>query len=96
MNASCLRVGLAASYVLSGNQAFDNPDNASVYHSDLFAMIGTTFLWVYWPSFVASPAGAHDQERAIVATTLSLAASCVAAFVCSVLLRGGKVHGRHT
>jgi len=82
--------GLAASWVLSARTAFDNADNASVYHSDLFAMIGSVFLWVYWPSFVASPAGPLDQERAIVATTLSLAASCVSAFAFSVLLRGGK------
>ena len=55
--------GLAASWVLSHKQSFDNPDNASGYHSDLFAMIGTTFLWVYWPSFVASPATGVDQAR---------------------------------
>ena len=82
--------GLATSWVLSSSTAFDNADNSSVYHSDLFAMVGTTFLWVYWPSFVASPAGPLDQERAIVATSLSLAASCVAAFVLSMWLRGGR------
>jgi hypothetical protein len=45
---------------------------------------------VYWPSFVASPAGPHDQERAVIATTLSLTGSCVSAFVASLWLRGGK------
>ena len=87
-------------------------------------MIGTTFLWVYWPSFVAAPAGPLDQasaiaraaipaprpfvtyastmyrtlffvavnpqERAIIATVLSLSASCVSAFIMSLVLRGGK------
>jgi len=82
--------GLAASWVLSGDTAFDNADNASVYHSDIFAMIGTTFLWVYWPSFVAGPATGVSQERTIIATTLSLAASVVCAFISSLYFRGGK------
>merc|ERR1719478_1423851 len=70
-----LRIGIldvAGSRVLSARSANSNSNNSSVYHSDLFAMIGTIFLWVYWPSFVASPAGPHDQQRAIIATTLSL------------------------
>ena len=82
--------GLAASWALSSRSAASNVNNASVYHSDLFAMIGTLFLWIYWPSFVASPAGEHDQERAIIATTLSLTGSCVAAFLTSLWLRGGR------
>jgi len=82
--------GLAASWVLSSPSAASNNDNASVYHSDLFAMIGTVFLWIYWPSFVASPAGPLDQERAAIATTLSLTGSCVAAFLTSLILRRGK------
>ena len=82
--------GLAASRVLSPKASIGNDNNSSVYNSDLFAMIGTIFLWVYWPSFVASPAGPHDQERAVIATTLSLTGSCVSAFVASLWLRGGK------
>lgn len=82
--------GLAASWVLSPKSAGSNNDNASVYHSDLFAMIGTIFLWVYWPSFVASPAGPNDQERAIIATTLALTGSCIGAFITSLWLRRGK------
>ena len=82
--------GLAASWCLSAKSAGSNANNSSVYHSDLFAMIGTVFLWIYWPSFVASPAGPRDQQRAVIATTLSLAGSCVAAFSASLWLRKGK------
>jgi ammonium transporter Rh len=81
--------GLAASAVLTKTQWKDDPQNAATYHSDLFAMIGTTFLFVFWPSFVAAPAGPYDQERAIIATLLSLVGSTVTAFVMSQLMRGG-------
>lgn len=53
--------------------------------SDYFSLIGTTFLWVYWPSFVAGATVADSaaQERAFVHTILSLAASTIATFFAS-------------
>lgn len=45
------------------------------YTSDIFAMIGTTFLWVYWPSFNSVLADGAGGERAILNTFLSLAAA---------------------
>lgn len=45
------------------------------YVSDIFAMIGTTFLWVYWPSFNSVLAEGTGGERAILHTFLSLAAA---------------------
>jgi len=45
------------------------------YTSDIFAMIGTTFLWVYWPSFNSVLAEGAGGERAILNTFLSLAAA---------------------
>lgn len=46
---------------------------APTYTSDLFAMIGTLFLWIYWPSFNSVLADGTAQERAILNTYLSLA-----------------------
>ncbi|XP_069879435.1 ammonium transporter Rh type A [Dipodomys merriami] len=60
----------------------------SVYHSDLFAMIGTVFLWVFWPSFnsaIAEPGEA--QYRAIVNTYFSLAACVISAYALSSLVQ---------
>lgn len=82
--------GLAASKVLTKPKNKDDPQNSAVYHSDMFAMIGTTFLFVFWPSFVSAPAGPHDQERAVIATLLALVGSCVTAFVASKIFRGGE------
>ncbi|XP_038655871.1 ammonium transporter Rh type A-like [Scyliorhinus canicula] len=80
--------GLAVSRVLyrPGLQA-GHDNEGSVYHSDLFAMIGTLFLWMFWPSFnsaiVENPDG---QYRAIINTYYSLAACVLTAYALSSLL----------
>jgi len=55
---------------------------------DIFSLIGTTFLWVYWPSFVAGAAQADSdgQERAFVHTILALSASTIATFFANTAL----------
>lgn len=40
--------GLAVSKVLQGKKEISSNKDKSHYHSDLFAMIGTLFLWLYW------------------------------------------------
>ncbi|XP_053133189.1 ammonium transporter Rh type B isoform X2 [Hemicordylus capensis] len=69
----------------------------STYHSDLFAMIGTLFLWLFWPSFnSAITAHGDDQQRAALNTYFSLAASTLATFATSALLNeGGKLDMVH-
>jgi ammonium transporter Rh len=82
--------GLACSKVLSPASASGRSDNAPVYHSDLFAMIGTVYLWMYWPSFNAGPQTGVPVQRAVVNTLLSMSGSCGAGFLFSKVLRVDK------
>uniref|UniRef100_A0A3Q0RHZ7 Rh family B glycoprotein n=1 Tax=Amphilophus citrinellus TaxID=61819 RepID=A0A3Q0RHZ7_AMPCI len=60
--------------------------NSSVYHSDLFAMIGTLYLWMFWPSFnSAITAHGDDQHRTALNTYYSLAACTLATYGMSAL-----------
>ncbi|XP_004674088.1 PREDICTED: ammonium transporter Rh type A [Condylura cristata] len=80
--------GLAAAGILyrPGLRA-GHENEESVYHSDLFAMIGTLFLWMFWPSFNSAIAEPIDnQYRAIVNTYFSLAACVVTAYALSSLV----------
>jgi len=76
--------GLAVSAVLGNPKS---RADKSVYHSDLFAMIGTIFLFVFWPSFNAAmcPNNNFSKERVILNTVLAISASCMMAFACSRL-----------
>nr|AAQ10012.1 Rh blood group-associated glycoprotein [Gallus gallus] len=58
----------------------------SSYHSDIFAMIGTLFLWLFWPSFNSAIAAENDQTKTIINTYYSLAACAVVTFALSSLL----------
>lgn len=80
--------GLAVSYVLGKPADGASADGGSV--PDVFSMIGTLFLWVYWPSFVsgAMEADSDGQARAITATILALSSSTVTAFAASLYLSG--------
>ncbi|XP_033126027.1 ammonium transporter Rh type B-like isoform X2 [Anneissia japonica] len=75
--------GLTVSRVLYNKAAAGNEKEGSVYHSDLFSMIGTIFLWMFWPSFNAALAQGDDRYRAVLNTYYSLAACCVTTFIVS-------------
>lgn len=79
--------GLACAWMIGGEKAKDHPDNKSTKNSDMFAMVGTLFLWMFWPSFNGALASGSQQHRVVVNTVLSLAASAMAAFLFSALLR---------
>ncbi|XP_024413663.2 ammonium transporter Rh type A [Desmodus rotundus] len=80
--------GLAVAGVLYRSGLRKGHDNEeSVYHSDLFAMIGTLFLWVFWPSFNSAIAEtAEKQYKAVVNTYFSLAACVLTAYAFSSLV----------
>ncbi|NXS43024.1 RHAG protein, partial [Balaeniceps rex] len=80
--------GLAVALVLYRPGLKNKHENEeSTYHSDLFAMIGTLFLWLFWPSFNSAIASAPIyQMKAIVNTYYSLAACAVVTFALSSLV----------
>ncbi|XP_005528831.1 PREDICTED: ammonium transporter Rh type A [Pseudopodoces humilis] len=80
--------GLAAAFVLYRPGLTNKHENdESTYHSDLFAMIGTLFLWLFWPSFNSAIAeGPGAQATAIINTYYSLAACTIVTFALSSLV----------
>uniref|UniRef100_A0A8C0XXE7 Rh family, C glycoprotein a n=2 Tax=Cyprinus carpio TaxID=7962 RepID=A0A8C0XXE7_CYPCA len=90
--------GLTISWILY-RPKLDQSKNlsGSVYHSDVFAMIGTLFLWMYWPSFNSAIADHGDgQHRAAINTYLALAASVLTTFAISSLsAKKGKLDMVH-
>jgi ammonium transporter Rh len=100
--------GLAASLMISrkqGRHGVDHPKNVSGYLNDILSMIGTLFLWIYWPSFngalTSVPIGtaASDitdamslsQYLCIVNTLLSLLGCTVSTFAMSAICGKGKM-----
>ncbi|CRK99182.1 CLUMA_CG012501, isoform A [Clunio marinus] len=80
--------GLAVSFALrptKENAKAGELEGAS-YTSDIFAMVGSVFLWIFWPSFNSALVDGPEQERAILHTYLSLAACTVTTFVVSALV----------
>ncbi|CAH0513822.1 unnamed protein product [Peronospora belbahrii] len=84
--------GLAVTIVLGVPSTYEQVHNTSQYHSDVFAMIGTLFLWIYWPSFNSALVNddGFQKERAIMTTVLSIAASCASAFATTKVINSSK------
>ena len=77
--------GLAVSLMLWNKKAEDHKNNSSAYHSDLFAMIGTLFLWLFWPSFNGALAAGNAQYRAVINTYFAMTAGVLSTFIFSIL-----------
>jgi ammonium transporter Rh len=90
--------GLAASAALGPPKDAGAVCNASPNRvSDVLAMLGTTVLWVFWPSFVGALETANDETemRCLINTIMALIGSTVAAFWASHWLGGGKLDPVH-
>ena len=81
--------GLACSVVLSQDKGAKGTATSSRSNA-LFSMIGTIFLFAFWPSFNGAFAVGASQHRVIVNTVFSLCGSAVSAFLFSYALRGGR------
>jgi len=81
--------GLAVSIMVGEPKDAKRADkrNSSVYTSDLFAMVGTIFLFMFWPSFNAAmcPNDHFAKERVVLCTLVALCGSTMMAFSCSKL-----------
>jgi len=76
--------GLAISRVLYSDKTMDNANQATGRTSDMFSLVGTVFLWMFWPSFnSAAAAPGEPQHRAILNTYFSLCACVLASFAMS-------------
>jgi len=80
---ACMTLGAAKNEKLNG----------ASYVSDLFSFVGTLFLWLYWPSFVAGdlPVGSEGHNFAIMNTIMALLASSVVTFGLMPLLLGQRL-----
>jgi ammonium transporter Rh len=87
--------GLAVAFVLYRPQVLDSPHEKSRYTSDMFAMIGTLFLFCFWPSFNAGVGTGVDRLRAVVNTYISICASVIGAFLMSSVVKKGKFEMTH-
>lgn len=90
--------GLAISWVLYRPNLHQSKQlNGSVYHSDVFAMIGTLFLWMFWPSFNSAITDHGDgQHRAAINTYLALASSVLTTVaISSMSQKKGKLDMVH-
>ncbi|OCT89739.1 ammonium transporter Rh type C-like [Xenopus laevis] len=90
--------GLTVAWILNRPKLkLNNDKEGSTYITDLFSMIGTLFLWMYWPSFNSAISYHGDaQHRAAINTYCALAA-CVLTTVAisSVVNKKGKLEMVH-
>jgi len=89
--------GLAAAYALGPQNKPSASNNAASKVSDVFAFVGTTLLWVYWPSFVGATETASDRNEMLCLTNtiMALIGSTGATFYLSQELNKGKFDAVH-
>jgi ammonium transporter Rh len=75
--------GLAVAYMIGKPTASTETEGGHL--ADMFSLIGTIFLWIYWPSFNggALPTNSAQQQRAIINTIFSLSGATIASFIAS-------------
>ncbi|KAM9264337.1 LOW QUALITY PROTEIN: ammonium transporter Rh type B [Morus bassanus] len=80
--------GLMVSWILHQPHMDKRKEQQDTGHrADVFAVVGTIYLWIFWPSFTSATT-VHDNTEpwALLNTYFSLAASTLATFVLSPVL----------
>jgi len=82
--------GIACAYTFG--EAKDNELNTNAYHADIFSLVGTLFLWLFWPSFVAGglPSG-EGHTTALMNTVFALIASTVTTFAVTPMFNANRL-----
>lgn len=71
--------GCAACYFFQPTRAAKSNNMKSSYQSEMIAVIGSIFLWMYWPSFNGALASGVQQERTVCNTVVGIGGSCLGA-----------------
>uniref|UniRef100_A0AAF5D0Q0 Ammonium_transp domain-containing protein n=3 Tax=Strongyloides stercoralis TaxID=6248 RepID=A0AAF5D0Q0_STRER len=83
--------GLGISKIINRKSIYESNNESSVYHSDLFSIIGTLTLWIFWPSFNGALAdGDIGKERCVANTFISLVGATITTFITSNLISKKK------
>eukprot|EP01060_Flectonema_neradi_P041735 TRINITY_DN99_c3_g1_i1.p1 TRINITY_DN99_c3_g1~~TRINITY_DN99_c3_g1_i1.p1 ORF type:complete len:476 (+),score=103.46 TRINITY_DN99_c3_g1_i1:49-1428(+) len=84
--------GCAASFTFLNDSARKekngNDNEGGSRTTDTFAMIGTLFLWMFWPSFNGALAAGNARNRVVINTVLAISSSASCAFLFSYWMRG--------
>jgi len=80
--------GLAATYFFQGKRAEASKNAKSDYNSEVCALIGTLFLWMYYPSFNGALAAGVTQQRVFVNTILAMMGGTMGAMSVSKIMFG--------
>ena len=82
--------GLAATFFFNSNRAIRDAEGrcSGSYNSQLLAMIGTLFLFMYWPSFNGALAVGVTQQRVVINTVLSITASALVSCYVAAIFHG--------
>ena len=88
--------GHGATAMLNYANTRNNINYSTNINSNTYAMIGTLFLWIFWPSFnSASAATDLSANVAIVNTYFCLIGSVLGAYFFTTILHKGKFHMEH-
>ena len=64
----------------------------SNYLSDLVSMVGTMFLFCFWPSFNAALGSGASMHRAVINTYLAITSSVIGSIIVAKMTHGGKLN----